>query len=122
GLVLMPGLYGRQQSLADTELDDVNPVVSDEAQPGGWGSRTPGHFELTEQGRRSLLTKLADTDDENFEVWENLPGFQWYAGVVRAKAGSEVLAIHKDVSNDFGRLPLLVTRTYGAGKVLFMGT
>ncbi len=25
-------------------------------------------------------------------------------------------------SNDFGRLPLLVTRTFGAGKVLFMGT
>lgn len=122
GLVFMPGMYGRQQSLADTELEELNPVVADDAQPGGWGARTPGHFELTEQGRRSLLTKLADTEDENLEVWENLPGFQWYAGVVRAKAGSEILATHKDVSNEHGRLPLLVTRTYGAGKVLFMGT
>ncbi len=26
------------------------------------------------------------------------------------------------MSNEFGRLPLLVTRTFGAGKVLFMGT
>ena len=28
----------------------------------------------------------------------------------------------KTSSNEFGRLPLLVTRTFGAGKVLFMGT
>jgi len=68
------------------------------------------------------LTKLADTQDDNAEVWEGLPGFQWYAPVLRAKAGSDVLAVHKDASNDSGRLPLLVTRTFGAGKVLFMGT
>ncbi len=122
GLVFMPGLQGRQFSLLDTELGDLCPVLMDEAQPGGWGSRTPGHFELTELGRRSLLTKLADTQDDNMEVWEDLPGFQWYAPVVRAKAGTEVLAVHKDMTNEHGRLPLLVTRTFGAGKVLFMGT
>ncbi|MCC7084093.1 MAG: hypothetical protein IT427_03690 [Pirellulales bacterium] len=122
GLVLMPGLQGRQNSLLTTELKDIYPVVLDEAQPGGWGSRLPGHFELTELGRRSLLTKLADVQDENSEVWESLPGFQWYAPVVRAKAGAEVLCVHKDAANEFGRLPLLVTQTYGAGKVLFMGT
>ncbi len=122
GLVFMPGWQGRQLSLVDTDLGDLCPVVLDPAQPGGWGSRTPSHFELTELGRRSLLTKLADTQDDNIEVWEGLPGFQWYAPVVRAKAGSEVLAVHQDVSNDFGRLPLLATRTYGSGKVLFMGT
>ena len=94
----------------------------DPSQPGGWGSRTPNHFELTELGRRSLLTKLADTQDDNAEVWEGLPGFQWYAPVLRAKAGSDVLCVHKDASNEYGRLPLLVTRTFGAGKVLFMGT
>ena len=42
--------------------------------------------------------------------------------MLRAKAGSDVLCVHKDASNQFGRLPLLVTRTFGAGKVLFMGT
>ena len=30
--------------------------------------------------------------------------------------------VHKDASNEYGRLPLLATRTFGAGKVLFMGT
>ncbi|MBM4004912.1 MAG: hypothetical protein FJ295_16760 [Planctomycetes bacterium] len=122
GLVLMPGWQGRQFGLLDTELGDLFPVLMDDGQRGGWGSRTPGHFELTELGRRSLLTKLADTQEENIDVWEDLPGFQWYAPVVKAKAGSEVLCTHKDISNESGRLPLLVTRTFGAGKVLFMGT
>jgi hypothetical protein len=73
-------------------------------------------------GRRSLLTRLADSPDENTEVWDNLPGFQWYASVLRARAGAEVLCVHEEAANRFGRLPLLVTRTFGAGKVLFMGT
>lgn len=122
GLVFMPGFQGRMMSLMETELVDLCPVVFDPAQPGGWGSRTPSHFELTELGRRSLLTKLADTQEDNIEVWESLPGFQWYAAATRAKAGSEVLAVHQDISNEHGRIPLLATRTFGAGKVLFMGT
>jgi hypothetical protein len=122
GLVFMPGWQGRQLSLLETELGELCPVLFDHAQPGGWGSRTPSHFELTELGRRSLLTRLADTAEDNIDVWEGLPGFQWYAPVVRARAGSEVLCVHKDAANEFGRLPLLATRTYGSGKVLFMGT
>jgi hypothetical protein len=42
--------------------------------------------------------------------------------VLRAKPGSEVLAVHQEASNAFGRIPLLATRTFGSGKVLFMGT
>ena len=122
GLILMPGYTGAHLSLADTELDELYPVVLDAAQPRGWGSRTPSQFELTETGRRSLLTKLEDSEDENARVWETLPGFQWYAPALRAKAGTEVLATHKTESTKFGRVPLLVTRTFGTGKVLFMGT
>jgi hypothetical protein len=122
GIVFMPGWQGRQFSLLDTELEDLYPVKMDEAQLAGWGSRTPNHIELTELGRRSLLTKLADTRDDNNEVWESLPGFQWYAPVLKAKAGSEVLCVHKTMTNEYGRMPLLATRTFGAGKVLFMGT
>ncbi len=122
GMVFMPGSRGLQLSLQNTELDALYPVVLDDAKPDGWGSSTPCHFILTDLGRRSLLTKLADSEEENMEVWEGLPGFQWYASVVRARPGVEVLAVHKDSENKFGRMPLLATRTYGAGKVLFMGT
>ncbi|MEM8669246.1 MAG: hypothetical protein AAGG48_17110 [Planctomycetota bacterium] len=122
GLVFIPGWQGRQFSLMDTALEDLYPVQLDEAQPEGWGSRTPSKFQLTQRGRDSLLTKLADSGSENAQVWEDLPGFQWHAPVTRAKAGTEILAVHQDMSNQFGRIPLLVTRTFGAGKVLFMGT
>ncbi|HBJ33725.1 MAG TPA: hypothetical protein DDZ51_02965, partial [Planctomycetaceae bacterium] len=43
GLVFMPGFDGRQFNLLQTELADLMPVVLDETQPGGWGSRTPQH-------------------------------------------------------------------------------
>ncbi len=122
GLVFIPGWQGRHVTLLESELNDLYPVVLDLTQPGGWGSRAPDHFALTEAGRRSLLTKLADSQEENAAVWERLPGFQWYAAVERAKSAGEVLCVHKDASNRFGRVPLLVTRTYGTGKVLFMGT
>lgn len=122
GLVLMPGLRGNQTSLLDTELGDLFPVQLDAAQPRGWGSATPGQFELTELGARSLLTRLEDTENANANVWSSLPGFQWYAGVIRAKAGSEVLATHSSEANRHGRIPLIATKTYGTGKILFMGT
>lgn len=122
GLVFLPGIKGFQQTLIGSPLEPLLPVVFDEAQPTGWGSRTPSHFALTEFGRNSLLTKLADTSEDNMQVWEGLPGFQWHAPVIRAKAGTDVLAVHQESSNQYGRLPLLVTRTFGAGKILFMGT
>ncbi|MCA9193126.1 MAG: hypothetical protein KDB03_15230 [Planctomycetales bacterium] len=122
GLVFMPGMAGYMSTLVDSPLEPLLPVILDTTQPNGWGSRTPSHFALTELGRRSLLTKLADTQDDNMQVWENLPGFQWHAPVIRAKAGTDVLTVHEEQSNEYGRVPLLVTRTYGSGKVLFMGT
>ncbi len=122
GLILMPGLRGGHASLMTTELAELYPVVLDEAQTRGWGSRTPAQFALTEAGRRSLLTKLEDEEDENARLWESLPGFHWYAAALRAKAGSEVLALHKTESSEYGRIPLLATKTYGTGKILFMGT
>lgn len=122
GLVLMPGWQGREHSLLDTELEPLFPVLLDTAQPNGIGSKTPMRFDLTEAGQRSLLTKLADTQEENLDAWASLPGFQWYAPVLKAKAGSEVLCVHGDASNEYGRIPLIVTKTFGAGKVLFMGT
>ena len=122
GLVFLPGIRGYAGSLQATALADLFPVVWDEAQPRGWGTSSPGRFALTEAGVRSLLTKLEDTDEASARVWQTLPGFQWYAPAIRAKAGSEVLATHGTETNSFGRIPLIVTKTHGAGKILFMGT
>lgn len=121
GLVFLPGLHGHEATLQQTPLADLFPVVWDDAQPCGWGSSAPGRFVLTEAGTRSLLTKLEDSDEASARLWSTLPGFQWYAPALRAKAGSEVLATHGTETNRYGRVPLIVTKTYGAGKILFMG-
>ncbi len=122
GLVFLPGFQGNQSTFVNSPLGDLLPIVYDEGQPRGWGSPSPGQFDLTDLGERSLLTKLEDTDDANANVWSSLPGFQWFAGVERAKAGTEILATHSSESNRFGRIPLIVTKTFGTGKILFMGT
>jgi len=122
GLVFLPGLRGYQSTLLTTELGELLPVVLDEQQPRGWGTSLPGKFVLTEAGTRSLLTKLEDTDEASAMTWGELPGFHWYAPALRAKVGTEILATHGTETTRFGRVPLIVTRTYGAGKVLFMGS
>jgi len=122
GLILMPGMAGRQLGLAETELSDLFPVLFDLKQPKGWGSLLQSEFQLTEAGSQSLLTKLADSPAANRSVWQSLPGFQWYAPVLRAKVGSQVLAVHATESNENGRIALLATKTFGSGKILFMGT
>ncbi|MEY2599313.1 MAG: hypothetical protein RLZZ142_1572 [Verrucomicrobiota bacterium] len=122
GLVFLPGLRGFQLSLQQGPLGELLPVSYDETQPRGWGTSHPGRLALTETGAASLLTKLEDSEEANLRVWQNLPGFQWFAPAARAKAGSEVLATHDTESNRFGRVPLLVTKTYGAGKILYLGT
>lgn len=121
GLVFMPGFHGYEATLQETALAGLMPVVMDDAQPHGFGSSNPGNFTLTEAGEHSLLTRLEDSDEASAGVWRNLPGFQWYAPVLRPKAGAEVLATHATEMNRFGRVPLIVTRTHGAGKILFMG-
>ncbi|MFN7875091.1 MAG: hypothetical protein ACK5PB_07240 [Pirellula sp.] len=122
GLVFLPGPQGNQDSLEETELAPLIPVITNRSLAEGIGEKTPMHFELTESGRRSLLTKLADTEEENWNVWSTLPGFQWYAPVIRAKAGTEVLSVHQETNNEYGRLPMIVTKTFGAGKILYMAT
>ena len=122
GLIFMPGFRGRQFSLQDTELGDLYPVVLDRSQLKGWGSPVPAQFRMTERGKESLLTKLADSPEANASVWRTLPGFQWYAPILRSKAGTQTLAVHASESNTHGRIPLIVTKTYGTGKILFMGT
>lgn len=122
GLVFLPGFRGYQNSLQTSELEELYPVVLDQAHPKGHGSPRPARFSLTEAGRRSLLTRLEPDDNDNERVWNGLPGFQWYAAAQRAKIGSQVLATHDSDSSSFGRVPLIATRTSGTGKVLFMGT
>ena len=122
GLVFLPGELGRQRTIADSPLGELLPVETDYAKGPGFVSTAESRMELTLRGRDHWLTMLATDPDANQAVWRGLPGFNWYAPVVRSKPGSEVLAVHEVARNQYGRIPLLVTRNAGNGKVLYMGT
>ncbi len=122
GLILMPGPLGKQMDLLQSPLKDLMPVLLDTSHPQGVRQTVPSALVLTPEGKRSLLTQLVDEPTSNESIWKELPGFYWYAPVLRAKAGAQVLAVHESATNSSGRLPLLVAQPAGAGKVLFMGT
>jgi len=121
GVVFLPGSQGNEFSLLDTDLADLIPVMLDEANKHGLTESIAAPLQLTSEGRTSLLTMLGDNEQENPEIWKHLPGFFWHAPVVKAKGGTEVLAVHGTRRGKFGPVPLLVTKTAGSGKVLFMG-
>jgi hypothetical protein len=121
GLIFMPGAQGNQFSLLDTELSDLVPVILDDAIKKGVAESIPSPLTLTTEGRASLLTMLGNSEEENPEIWRRLPGFYWRAPVIKAKGGSEVLAVHGNSRGKYGPIPLIVTKPAGSGKVLFMG-
>ncbi|MEL6107590.1 MAG: hypothetical protein AAFU85_16240 [Planctomycetota bacterium] len=122
GLIFMPGMRNEHSSLLTTALAELYPVELDASRPRGVGAVEANRLSLTAAGRQSLLTELDDDPDRNWQIWESLPGFHWHAAVERSKAGTQTLAVHPLSSNRYGRIPLLVTRAAGSGKVLFMGT
>ncbi len=121
GVVFLPGPQGNQRSLLDTKLGELMPVVLDPENPEGIVDQVASPLELTGEGRGSLLTLLADTEEGNPNVWRSLPGFYWHSAVIKAKGGAEVLAVHANRRTNFGPTPIIVTSTAGTGKVLYMG-
>jgi hypothetical protein len=122
GLVFVPGPRGREASFLNGPLADLYPVLLDAAKPQGIGLQNEAELVLTSAGKRHWLTRFDSDEERNDELWKQLPGFFWSAAVEKSRPGSEVLAVHSSLRNDFGRVPLLVTRAAGAGKVLFLGT
>ncbi|MBK1856176.1 hypothetical protein JO972_14490 [Verrucomicrobiaceae bacterium 5K15] len=121
GIVFIPGRQGNQMSLIDSPLGDLIPVILDAKRKEGYSDATPSQINLTSEGKGSLLTMLGNTEEDNPVIWKSLPGFYWHAPVIKAKGGTDVLAVHANRSNEFGRIPMLVTKTAGNGKVLFLG-
>ncbi|MFC7337162.1 hypothetical protein ACFQY0_08230 [Haloferula chungangensis] len=121
GVVFLPGSKGNQRSLLDSPLGELIPVVFDAEKPEGIVDPVASPLELTGEGRGSLLTLLADTEETNPQVWRSLPGFYWHAAALKAKGGTEVLAVHANRRTNFGPTPIIVTSTAGNGKVLYMG-
>mgnify|MGYP002017828679 CR=1 FL=1 len=122
GLVFMPGQRGRQMTFLDHPLGELIPVTYDRSKAEGNWTPSEANFKLTTTGKGHFLTMLAADEFLNENIWKNLPGFFWCAGVERARPGSQVLATHSSMRTSSGYIPVLATRPWGGGEVLFMGT
>src|SRR5581483_8673212 len=122
GLVFVPGRRGREETLLNSPLKDIYPVDLDPTNTAGLGLQNESQLALTSEGERHWLTRFDSDESRNEELWKQLPGFFWSAAVVKSRPGSDVLAVHSAFRNEWGRIPLLVTRNAGAGKTLFLGT
>jgi hypothetical protein len=122
GVVFMPGVGGHHLSMLKTDISELIPVVYDEKSPSGKAFSVESKLILTSQGRDHLLTLLSDTAGGNARLWKQLPGFYWNTAVLKSKVGSNTLAVHSSLRSSNGRTPLLVTRSFGNGNTLFLGT
>lgn len=122
GLILLPGRRSRELTFLNSPLKDLLPVQFDQSKPEGIDLQNESTLVLSSSGRRHLLTRFDSDEDKNDELWKLLPGFFWSAAVEKSRPGSEVIAVHSSLRNSWGRMPLLVSRSAGNGKVLFMGT
>ncbi len=147
-LVLVAGPRYLPYAWLDTPLAEILPVAPLEpVPPAGLGAsiaRDGVRLALTPAGERSVITRLVPGLERNNELWELLPAHHWISPMASVTGGAEVLVT---VSRDaIPRLPgadlleasgvsgnrvreeflrargsVLVTHSYGAGRVLYCG-
>lgn len=121
GIVFLPGRRGRQFTFSESPLAELLPVTYDPDKPTGMGTSNPSSLILTSKGRKHWLTTLRGSGETDVRFWERLPGFHWSAAALKSRPGSEVLAVHSNFRNEWGRMPTLAIRHVGAGKALYLG-
>lgn len=114
-LLIVAGEQHMPHEFAGTPLEVVLPV-SISSSPNPIITEEPFQWQRTPEGKNSPILELEDSPATNEQVWANLQGMYWVAGVQRAKPGATVLAVHPTRSNSFGALPLVAFQPFGSGK------
>lgn len=116
GLVLIAGEAHMPRSWAGTELDPLLPVVIATDPPEHQGEFG---YRLTEDGKRSRITALAEDPARSAELWDaGLAPLQWILAT-RARTGAHALV---ETGPETQPVPLVVTMESGTGRVFFSST
>ncbi len=111
GIVFIDGQRHTLLQLTETSLESLLPI---EWVPDPITSK-PTSLQLTDKGASESAFRLAGDDQENRRFWTELPTPHTLVSVA-ALPGSEVLA---EVTVDGKPHPAIVTRAFGAGRVLY---
>jgi hypothetical protein len=111
GFLAIDGRRGHLSNFAGTPLEALFPV--------NWKAETgrPTGLRLTDRGSRLAMLQITPEAEKNLDAWASLQPPHWIAPA-NALPGSEVLV--EAVVGD-RKIPALVYRRFGAGKVLYCG-
>lgn len=113
GLVLLDGSRGGLRSIAASSAGDLVPVKW--LNPGSSSESQSLQWRLTQAGRRMPALMLSAKDEDNDELWSQLPAAHQSTSV-EALPGSEPLV--QLVASAVQR-PAVVLQRFGAGRVLY---
>jgi uncharacterized membrane protein len=125
GLIVMAGRQNMPGSYKKTPLAEVLPIEFEEKKwPVDSDVRTQEYAPtLTPEGQRTDWLSLADTPEENLEIWQKkLLGFHWYYPVTKLRPAAVSLVTNPRAKMGEQPMPILATQYYGKGQVLWMGT
>ena len=116
GLIVIDGARGALRASGYKAVHDMLPIqwIEDTR-----GKPDPVPIQLTAAAKQLSVFQLTPLDPaKNETAWAELPALHMTAAV-KALPGSEILAV---TSQDGTEFPLLATRQFGAGRVLYSGT
>ena len=127
GLCMIAGEYDNPKSIAGTEFAKLLPVHLDPTGAIAFEGDPTQEFRPTLEDPLSPheIVRLHENLETNRQLWEDpggLSGFYWYAPVVDAKPGAQVLLRHPfDSSRSGERNPILVVGYYPSGRTMYLG-
>jgi ribosomal protein L19 len=120
GLVVIGGPRFGPQALADTNLEEILPVVID---PDARIRNSEFALQLTPQAAEFPFMSLGEDEFEHRKAWANLDRLQWYQPVSRPHPLATVLANHPidRCVDERTPQPLIAARRAGKGEVIYLG-
>ncbi len=124
GFGLIAGDRASPNQFLGTPLEKLVAVRIDPEFSGRYEQSSLRGFQpaLTPEGRRSRLFRFAADREDSAELFAGLPDLYWMARTLGPKPGTSVLVEHPSMRAGEGRMPLVVTGRYGAGKIFFQAT
>ena len=119
GMVFIDGQRDFLTEYQGTELEKLLPVERGAGSDELTEDDMPKGLELTAEGAGLDELRFASSGTENSEIWARLRPPAWIAPAAELP-GSQVLAF-ANIDQE-RRVPAIVTRRYGAGAVLYVGT
>jgi hypothetical protein len=127
GLIVMAGRQNMPNTYEGTPIADLLPIEFKKQKFSLDADVRTQEYPptLTEAGQRTDWLALADTPEENLEVWQKkLQGFHWNFPVTKVKPAAQSLVVNPrlKIGEPPAPMPILATHFFGKGQVVWLGT